>query len=234
MYDHYLAIQELIILLIVVVLLSAAEAHYCTKSWLSWPQGMILAWNRANRRERLAYENWRHVAIGFKLVVLPKLSHTSSCFCRLAMPFKSFATLGTVPPNAENGTAMKPTDSLTKCPYWLIFRFSASLSPFVRSSFSAALRSGWCSALNASSALLGPSSSIKSLALIAFPPACMLPSATSRESWVAASVSSALVAALLQERLLPSPLPLSRQLLLLIRLFPAPLLLAPWLLLLLL
>src|SRR6056300_1130997 len=84
---------------------------------------MILAWNRAKRRERLAYENWRHVAIGFKLVVLPKLSHTSSCFCRLAMPFKSFATLGTVLPNAENGTAMKPTDSLIKCPYWRIFRF---------------------------------------------------------------------------------------------------------------
>ena len=58
----------------------------------------------------------RHVAIGFKLVVLPKLSHTLSCFYRLAMPFKSFATLGTVLPNAENGTAMKPTDSLIKCP----------------------------------------------------------------------------------------------------------------------
>ena len=70
------------------------------------PQGMILAWKRANRREKIAYENRRYVAIGLKFVVLPnKLSHTSSCFCRLAMPFKSFATLGTVPPNAEIGTA---------------------------------------------------------------------------------------------------------------------------------
>ena len=34
-----------------------------------------------------------HVAIGFKLVVLPKLFHTSSCFYRFTMPFKSFATL---------------------------------------------------------------------------------------------------------------------------------------------
>ena len=70
MYGYYLAIQELIIILIVVVLLSAAfiKAQF-HKSWLSWPQGMILAWKRANKRERLAYENWRHVAIG---------SHTSS------------------------------------------------------------------------------------------------------------------------------------------------------------
>ena len=52
-----------------------------------------------------------YVAIGFKFVVLPKLSHTSSCFCRFAMPFKSFATLGTVLPNAENGTAMKSIES---------------------------------------------------------------------------------------------------------------------------
>ena len=111
------------------------------------------------------------LAIGFKLVVLPKLSYTSPCFCRLAMPFKSFATLGTVLSNAENGTAMKPIDSLTKCPYWHIYRCSAILSPSVRSSFYAALCSGWCSALNASNALLGPSSFIKSRALIAFPPA---------------------------------------------------------------
>ena len=79
-----------------------------------------------------------YLAIGFKLVVLPKLSHTSSCFCPLAMPFKSFATLGTVLANAENGTAMKPTESLTRCSYWCIFRCSAFLSPSVRSSFSAA------------------------------------------------------------------------------------------------
>ena len=51
------------------------------------------------------------------------------------MPFKSFATLGTVPPNAENGTAMKPTDSLTKCPYWRIFRFFFSASPIREEQF---------------------------------------------------------------------------------------------------
>ena len=49
----------------------------------------------------------------------------------------------------------------------------------------------------------------------------MLPSAISRESWVAASLSSALVAALLVVLLLW----------LLPRLLPTPLLLAPWLLL---
>ena len=92
MYGYYLAVQELIIFLIVVVLLSAAEAQLHKILAIVDPRYcMILAWNRANRRERLAYENWRHVAIGFKLVVLPKLSHASSCFCRLAMPFKSFA-----------------------------------------------------------------------------------------------------------------------------------------------
>jgi hypothetical protein len=40
------------------------------------------------------------------------LSHTSSCFCRFAIPFNSFATLGTVLPNTENGTGMKLTESL--------------------------------------------------------------------------------------------------------------------------
>ena len=161
---------------------------------------MIFAWKRANKRERfycsiqVLYENSRHIVIGFKLVV------------RFAMPFKSFTTLGTVLPNTENFTAMKPTESLTRCPYWRTFRSSVFLSPSVRNSFFAALYSGWCSAFNASSALLGPSSSIKSRALIVFPPACMLSSATSREGWAAASLSSALVAALLLLRLLPSPL----------------------------
>ena len=54
-YGYYLAVQEIVIFLIVVLLLSAAEAQF-HKSWLPWPQGMILAWNRASRRERLAYE----------------------------------------------------------------------------------------------------------------------------------------------------------------------------------
>ena len=34
------------------------------------------------------------IAIRFKLVVLPRLSHTSSCFCRFATPFKSFQEHG--------------------------------------------------------------------------------------------------------------------------------------------
>ena len=54
------------------------------------------------------------------------------------------------------------------CPYCRILRFSVFLSPSVMSSSSATLHSGWCSALNASSALLGPSSSIKSRALHVF------------------------------------------------------------------
>ena len=54
---------------------------------------------------------------------------------------------------------------LIRCPYWRIARFSAFLSLSVMSSFSAALRSGWCNALNKTPpvvhCMLGPSSSIK-------------------------------------------------------------------------
>ena len=66
------------VLVIFVVFLSVAfkKAQFHKILAIVAPKGMILAWNRAKRRERLAYENWRHVAIGFKLVVLPKLSRT--------------------------------------------------------------------------------------------------------------------------------------------------------------
>ena len=52
-YGYYLhAIQERIIL-IVVVLLSATEAQLHKILAIVAPKGMILAWNRAKRRERL-------------------------------------------------------------------------------------------------------------------------------------------------------------------------------------
>ena len=57
-YGYHLHEQERIFL-IVVVLLSVAEAQLHKVLAIVGSQGMTLAWNRANKRERLAYENWR-------------------------------------------------------------------------------------------------------------------------------------------------------------------------------
>ena len=86
MYGYYLAIQELIILL------SAAEAQLHKILAIVAPRYDFGVESSKQARKVSIYENWRHVAIGFKLVVLPKLSHTSS-FTVLELYFNFYGTV---------------------------------------------------------------------------------------------------------------------------------------------
>ena len=95
----------------------------------------------------------------------------------------------TVLPNTDNGTCMKPTESLIKCPSsWRYLRRSAELRQSARkwaASRPPRARGGATPSSKLLAALRPPS---KSRPLTGSPPACVFSSATACERWTAASL----------------------------------------------